>query len=309
MKSKTQLIRNILLLCSLVFALGNCDKSAALGPLKTEALKLVGEHSAKLGSIKGMLGPMMGKLDAIPDTIPGASALKATLTEKMTSMTSLSTMLDGAGGKVEELVKSGDKAGLTSLLGEIKGAGDTLTDLESFGTDSTAQLAELEKLAAANADGGAALDYTHKLSTGYEIKGSSTGVESMLVTFMDDKEMAVEKTKWFNFDRLTFATGSSNLDMGKSKDQLTNMSEILKAYGDMTVTLGGYTDNTGNAAKNVALSQKRADSVRAALVDMGVDVSRVATKGYGAEHPVCPANDTPACKKQNRRIAVNVTKK
>ena len=52
------------------------------------------------------------------------------------------------------------------------------------------------------------------------------------------------------------------------------------------------------------ISQKRADAMKAAIVAGDIDGSRIETEGYGPAHPVCPANDTAECKKQNRRIAV-----
>lgn len=302
-------IKQALILFSFLFLVANCDKGAALAPLQKEAMKLVGEHTGKLTGIKDMLGPLVAKAGAIPDAVPGASALKAALGSKMGSLTTMMGTLGGAEGKIGELVKAGNKEGLTSFLGELKGMGAQATELEAFGKDTTAKLGELEKIAAAGAEGESGMDFSKTLSTGYELKGSSTGIENMLLAFLDDGDMAVDKTKWFNFDRLTFASGSSNLDMGLSKSQLQNMSEILKAYPDMTVKLGGYTDNTGKLEANVKISQARADAVKKALVDMGADAARMTTEGYGPAHPVCEANDTPACKKQNRRIAVNVTKK
>jgi outer membrane protein OmpA-like peptidoglycan-associated protein len=64
--------------------------------------------------------------------------------------------------------------------------------------------------------------------------------------------------------------------------------------------VGGHTDNTGSAAANMALSQRRADAVRDALVKDGVDSAMLTTKGYGETKPVA-SNDTPEGRLQNRR--------
>ncbi len=152
-------------------------------------------------------------------------------------------------------------------------------------------------------------EYTSKLSTGFELKGASNGIESKLVGFVSDAARPVDTKTWFDFDRLTFNTGSAALNMAKSKSQLSNIFEVFKAFPKVKAKLGGYTDNTGDAKKNVTLSQKRADNVVAQLVKMGVDKSRLEAEGYGSAHPVCAANDTPECRRQNRRISLRVTEK
>ncbi len=133
-------------------------------------------------------------------------------------------------------------------------------------------------------------------------------VESRLVKFIEDKSKAVDKTTWFTFDRLYFETGKSVLKK-ESQAQLDNIAAIMKAYPTVEIKLGGYTDNTGSLEGNKKLSAERAASAMKQLVKLAVDAGRMTTEGYGPEHPVCAANDTPACRAQNRRIDVRVTKK
>ncbi len=111
------------------------------------------------------------------------------------------------------------------------------------------------------------------------------GVESRLVTYLNDGTAVVTDESWFDFDRLLFDTGKATLQP-QSQEQLGNIAAILKAYPNVKVRIGGYTDNTGDAAANVTLSQARADNVVAELVKLGVDPARIEAKGYGQEHPV-----------------------
>ena len=132
-------------------------------------------------------------------------------------------------------------------------------------------------------------------------------VEAKLVDFIKS-DKAVDKETWFTMDRLYFQTGKTALK-ASSNEQLQNLAAILKAYPKTELKLGGYTDNTGDAKQNLALSQERANVAKAELVKLGVAESRIVAEGYGQDHPVCAANDTEACKAQNRRIDVRVTKK
>ncbi|MCK6549862.1 OmpA family protein [Myxococcota bacterium] len=148
-----------------------------------------------------------------------------------------------------------------------------------------------------------------KLTTGFVATGATDGMEEQLVQFIEDGSRPVDKTTWFNFDRINFRSGSAELEMAKSKEQLTNIAEILKAYPAVKLKVGGYTDNSGKAAANKKLSQQRAEAVAKALEDLGVEPGRLDPEGYGSEHPICPANNTPDCKAKNRRLAVRVTEK
>ena len=130
----------------------------------------------------------------------------------------------------------------------------------------------------------------------------------MLVTFINDKTKAVDKTTWFSLDRLYFETGKSSLK-AESQAQVKNIAAIMKAYPEVELRLGGYTDNTGKAESNLKLSAARANTAMAELVKLGVAAKRLTAEGYGQEHPICPANDTPECRAQNRRIDIRVTKK
>lgn len=145
-----------------------------------------------------------------------------------------------------------------------------------------------------------------KLTSGVELNIPEFGVENKLLTFIKS-DKPVDKTTWFDFDRLTFETGAATLKP-ESQEQLKNIAEILKAYPAVNIKLGGYTDNTGNAASNLKLSQDRANSVRTELEKSGVDKDRLEAEGYGQEHPVA-SNDTEEGRAQNRRISIRVTKK
>lgn len=146
-----------------------------------------------------------------------------------------------------------------------------------------------------------------KLPDGVTLNVPEEGIENKLAGFISDPTLPVDKTTWFNFDRLTFDTGKATLQ-SSSQEQLNNVAAILKAYPNVHAKIGGYTDNVGNAAANKKLSDERAKNVMDALVAAGIDQSRLESEGYGPEHPVA-SNSTEAGRAQNRRIALRVTQK
>lgn len=97
-----------------------------------------------------------------------------------------------------------------------------------------------------------------------------------------------------------FATGKSTIE-GDASAEIQKVADFMAKYPTVNVTIEGHTDSRGNAAKNKALSQKRADAVKAEIVKLGVDAARLAAVGYGAERPVAD-NATEEGRAQNRRV-------
>ena len=151
-----------------------------------------------------------------------------------------------------------------------------------------------------------------KLADGVTMKVGENSTEAKLFNFLSDANATVDtadKTKgWITLDRVYFETGKSVLTK-ESQNQLKNIAAILKNFATAKVKMGGYTDNTGAADVNKKVSGERAKVAADELVKLGVAAANVESDGYGPEHPVCPANDTPACKAQNRRVDIRVKAK
>jgi outer membrane protein OmpA-like peptidoglycan-associated protein len=146
-----------------------------------------------------------------------------------------------------------------------------------------------------------------KLPNGVNLNIPTNGIESKLLAFINDPARAVDNTTWFSFDRLEFETDSARLKP-TSREQLLNVAAILKAYPNVAVKIGGYTDNTGDPAHNLKLSQDRANATLNELVALGIPNSQLAAEGYGEQFPVAD-NSTPEGRQRNRRIDIRVTKK
>jgi OmpA-OmpF porin, OOP family len=159
--------------------------------------------------------------------------------------------------------------------------------------------------ASSSTDLGAFIDT--KLPNGVSLHIPSNGVENKLLAFIGDPTKVVDKDTWFSFDRLEFETDSAKLKPS-SHEQLANIAAILKAYPQVNLKIGGYTDNTGDAAHNLKLSQDRAASTLNELASLGTAKSRLAAEGYGQQFPIAD-NTTPEGRQRNRRIDIRVTQK
>jgi len=147
-------------------------------------------------------------------------------------------------------------------------------------------------------------------NNGGQLNVGRYSTEARLVEFLKDPNAVVDTINgnWFDFTNVRFKTGSSTIT-DDSHAQLKNLVAIIKAFPNATFKVGGYTDNTGDASTNLALSQKRADAVAAAILKDGANKAQITkAEGYGQEHPVGD-NSTADGRAMNRRVSVRVKSK
>ena len=139
----------------------------------------------------------------------------------------------------------------------------------------------------------------------YEIEERKAELGDLFSTALSDD--ATDEDLLIRLKYVFFDTGSTSLNE-KSQYELGEIAEILKQNSSVRVELRGHTDNTGDSATNMSISEQRANSVNEFLVNAGVDASRLTSRGYGDTLPL-ESNDTAEGRETNRRTELRIVSK
>lgn len=150
------------------------------------------------------------------------------------------------------------------------------------------------------------------LPDGTKLQAYPGGIEDQLVKFIQSDEYkngTAEslKEKWFVFDDLKFKFGGTELE-DSSKRQLDNIIAILKAFPNVKIKIGGYTDKKGEDAANLKLSDGRAKAVKAKLDAAGLGAQVPEAEGYGEQFATVAETGTDAERAVDRKTSVRLIK-
>ena len=101
-------------------------------------------------------------------------------------------------------------------------------------------------------------------------------------------------------DPIFFVAGKATIEK-RSADALDVLAQYLRLNPGVGLSIEGHTDDKGDAKSNAKLSSRRAAAVVDALVDRGIEISRLSSIGYGEDRPLVP-NDSEENRAQNRRV-------
>lgn len=201
-----------------------------------------------------------------------------------------------------------DQAGLAGVLGLLKGVPnlslDWVGDKITLKGNDTAKLNELlGKIKGLVPNTEVVIDAP--VSAADSVSNSLNAAQDALANIDSNKVDINEVIKALNLQIINFATGSNQIP-DENKAILDKAATLLKTAKDAKLTVAGYTDSTGHADSNKALSQKRAQAVVDYIVSQGVDAAQLTAVGHGADNPVAD-NATEEGRFKNRRIEFSVT--
>ncbi|MES2263325.1 MAG: OmpA family protein [Pseudomonadota bacterium] len=106
---------------------------------------------------------------------------------------------------------------------------------------------------------------------------------------------------------ITFGDVLFNVDQARLTEggvrTARKLADVLAQHPERNVMVEGFTDSTGSSAHNMELSQRRAEAVRAVLMEMGIAGNRIVTRGYGEAYPVA-GNESAGSRQLNRRVEI-----
>jgi len=140
---------------------------------------------------------------------------------------------------------------------------------------------------------------------GFEIKQREKELKSDLMKVVEGNLDSVSRN--IQLKHVFFDSGSDKLN-DLSKHELDNLATILSGYKSLKLEIGGHTDNVGDSALNLDLSNKRAINVLNYLIQKGVDSTQLSSRGYGQERPI-ESNDTEEGRELNRRTELRILSK
>jgi outer membrane protein OmpA-like peptidoglycan-associated protein len=99
---------------------------------------------------------------------------------------------------------------------------------------------------------------------------------------------------------ILFGTGKSSIKP-ESMGVINEIAKMMKENIELKLRIDGHTDSDGGTESNQTLSEKRSEEVKRILVELGIDASRLDTKGFGESNPISP-NNSAEDKANNRRV-------
>ncbi len=142
----------------------------------------------------------------------------------------------------------------------------------------------------------------YRLPDGRPVEIAKDGFENKFKQAIKNGEVG----KPIIFDRVYFDSGSSKLKK-QSNYQIQATAALLNTHKDIKIAIRGHSDNRGSPKDNSILSLLRGGSMKKALVDLGIDPSRIHIEGLGDQEPIA-SNKTKRGRRNNRRIDLVIKK-
>ena len=205
-------------------------------PPDQEALKQgVEALKTRMGALRSTFLRVRTRSDAIPPGLDKYSAVveRVETGEKVLGVTD--AKIQWLAGRLSAALKAGNADELTSVWDDIKAVSEEVKKLEGVGTDLSHELVPYERTAAL-----LKTPYTRQLPQGQKVIAAKGGIEQRLIEFIQDPKKKVDAAVWLDFDPLLFPDKGGKLDVGRARDEIENVSRILKAYPNVKLEVGAY---------------------------------------------------------------------
>lgn len=201
--------------------------------------------------------------------------------------------------QTEAAARSADAAQRQAAAAQREAAGERQAANEAqLAAQAAQRQAAAERQAAIDAQMSAQL----ARQQGQEAEARARQLEAQL------KDLEAKKTERgmvITLGDVLFDTNEARLKEGGVRN-VQRLADFFRQYPQRKVMIEGFTDSTGTLSRNQQLSEERAQSVRMALLGMGMSNDRIISRGYGPNYPAA-SNDTAAGRQMNRRVEIVVS--
>ena len=168
--------------------------------------------------------------------------------------------------------------------------------------DAQARNAQLAQQQAMSAEQRAAQQQANATAAMAQASAAQDQVRALQAQLRDMEAQRTERGLLVTLGDVLFAFNKAELS-AQAGPRLDKLANFLKQFPDRKLLIEGYTDSVGSESYNQELSERRAMAVRDALVQRGVDTSRIGARGYGKAYPVAD-NASPEGRAMNRRVEI-----
>ena len=145
------------------------------------------------------------------------------------------------------------------------------------------------------------------LAKGYLFYGEDLSMDTVITRARIKRNIRLEPIQIGSsliLERIYFNSGKWDI-LPPSRAELARLVDFLKLNPEVRIEISGHTDNTGNRAQKVKLSEYRANAVRKYLINHGIDTKRLKAVGEGMKRPIA-SNKNSYGRRKNRRVEFKV---
>jgi outer membrane protein OmpA-like peptidoglycan-associated protein len=161
---------------------------------------------------------------------------------------------------------------------------------------------QIRALHAARGDMRARIHERSAIAARRQVRELESEIASLQSALSEFETRQTERGFEVTLSDVVFETDRADLKSG-AEQRLRPLAEHLRENSNKIAQIEGHTDNVGSVSYNLQLSDRRANSVKDAMVRMGVPREKLIARGFGKDKPIT-SNDTPEGRLQNRRVEI-----
>ena len=198
-----------------------------------------------------------------------------------------------------------DRMRLASRTSEVNAAQRQLAVSQQNNAITAAELANADAAAVATANATAQREQANASANALRDQANANRVNDLEMQLKDLNAKKTDRGIVVTLGDVLFDSGQAKL-LPDGNRNMVKLAEVFRNNPRRNAIIDGYTDSVGSANANYTLSERRAEAVMTALINLGVSAGQLTMKAHGEEQPVAD-NTTAAGRQMNRRVEIVFT--